>query len=83
MSVEICRTLCNKFSQHQHGHIIIRAPILYAIHMRFILRAKMSRHLTVDQLEEVVADKVLLRGGVKGKLESLGIVHGALLLIDL
>lgn len=39
--------------------------------------------LTVDELEDVVEDKVLATGAVTAELESLGVVHGALLLIDL
>lgn len=51
--------------------------------MRSVLRVRMRQHLTVDQLEDVVEDKVLAVGGVTGKLESLGVVHGALLLVNL
>lgn len=38
--------------------------------------------LTVDELEEIVEDKVLA-ARVAGKLERLGVAHGALLLINL
>jgi hypothetical protein len=38
--------------------------------------------LTVNELEDIVEDEVLARG-VAGELEGLGVVHGALLLIDL
>lgn len=42
---------------------------------------KMRQRLTVDQLEDVVEDKVLAT--LLSKLEGLGVVHGALLLINL
>lgn len=46
------------------------------------LRILGSRFLTIDQLEDVVVDKVLARGVLK-ELEGLAVVHGALLLVDL
>jgi len=39
------------------------------------------RHLTVNQLEDVVEDKVVA-GRVTHQLESLGVILGALLLVD-
>lgn len=42
----------------------------------------MRQHLTVDQLEHIIEHKVLSASLVTGELESLGVVHGALLLID-
>ena len=41
-----------------------------------------SSNLTVNQLEDIVEDKVLATG-VTGELESLCVVHGALFFIDL
>lgn len=38
---------------------------------------------TVDKLENVVVDEVGASGGIMQKLESLSVVHGALLLVDL
>lgn len=64
--------------------IITRAPFYKPfIPKRVVLRINLRQHLTIDQLEDVVEDKVLAVGGITGKLESLSVVHGALLLIDL
>ena len=46
------------------------------------LELKYFRRLTVNKLEDVVEDEVLALG-IASKLESLGVVHGALLLVNL
>ena len=42
----------------------------------------MYSRLAVDKLEDVVEDKVLT-GGIASQLEGLGVVHGALLVVNL
>lgn len=45
------------------------------------LRHASALRLTVDELEEIVEDEV--RAAIGHQLEGLGVVHGALLVVDL